>query len=121
MGLYGAVTRNAVDANAVPARAYPGIEYEYDEEVVLIYSEIDPALHAAYGTPAYSSTIDYEPKYFLVNGEAADAAGPIATVDAGTTVLLRFLNAGLKDHAPEILGSYLTVIAEDGNLYPYAK
>lgn len=114
MGLYGAMTKDA----------YPGITY--NTEALIIYSEIDPALHAAvvggtYGTPAYPSTIDYQPKYFLVNGEAADAAGPIATIDAGTTVLLRFLNAGLKDHAPEILGSHLSVIAEDGNLYPYAR
>jgi FtsP/CotA-like multicopper oxidase with cupredoxin domain len=126
MGLYGAVTSNAVDANTVPAQAYPGTAYEYDEEVVIIYSEIDPDLHAAvaggtYGTGMYTSTIDYKPKYFLVNGVAADAAGPIATVDAGTTVLLRLLNAGLKDHAPEILGSHLSVIAEDGNLYPYTR
>jgi FtsP/CotA-like multicopper oxidase with cupredoxin domain len=115
MGLYGAMTKDA----------YPDITY--NTEALIIYSEIDPALHAAvvggtYGTtPAYPSTIDYQPKYFLVNGEAADAAGPIATIGAETTVLLRFLNAGLKDHAPEILGSHLSVIAEDGNLYPYAK
>jgi len=127
MGLYGAVTKNAVEADPIamtPAEAYPGMTY--DEEVALIYSEIDPALHAAvaggtYGTAAYPSTIDYNPEYFLVNGEAADAAGPIATPAPGSNVLIRFLNAGLKDHAPEILGSHLSVIAEDGNLYPYTR
>ncbi|MDX9786296.1 MAG: multicopper oxidase domain-containing protein [Desulfobacterales bacterium] len=125
MGLYGGVTKNVVEATAdIPAQAYP--DMPYNEEVMIIYSEIDPALHAAvadgtYGTPAYPSTIDYEPMYFLVNGVAADAEAPIAAINAGTTVLLRFLNAGLKDHAPEILGAHLSVIAEDGNLYPYPK
>jgi len=125
MGLYGAVTKNAVEAGAEnPAQAYPGIIY--NEEVLIIYSEIDPALHnavagAIYGTPAYPSTINYHPKYFLVNGVAADAAAPLDTVVAGTNVLVRFLNAGLKDHAPEILGSHLSVVAEDGNPYPYPR
>lgn len=125
MGLYGAVTKNAVEAGAGnPAQAYPGIPY--DEEVMIVYSEIDPALHdavagAVYGTAAYPSTINYNPKYFLVNGVAADAAAPVGTVVAGTDVLVRFLNAGLKDHAPEILGSHLSVVAEDGNPYPYPR
>lgn len=124
MGLYGAVTKNAVDANADPAEAYTGITY--DEEAVIIYSEIDPALHAAvaggtYGTAAYPSTIDYEPKYFLVNGVASDATTPVVTAAPGNDVLIRFLNAGLKDHAPEILGSHLSIIAEDGNPYPYPR
>jgi FtsP/CotA-like multicopper oxidase with cupredoxin domain len=118
MGLYGAMTNDALDG------AYPAIGY--DAEALIIYSEIDPALHAAvaggtYGTPAYPSTIDYQPKYFLVNGVAGDAAGPIATPAPGSNVLIRLLNAGLKDHAPEILGSHLRVIAEDGNLYPYPR
>jgi FtsP/CotA-like multicopper oxidase with cupredoxin domain len=121
MGLYGAVTNDAVDA---PAEAYPGIGY--DAEALIIYSEIDPALHAAvvggtYGTPMYPSTIDYQPKYFLVNGEPSDATAPVAEATPGSNVLVRLLNAGLKDHAPEILGSHLSVIAEDGNLYPYAR
>ncbi len=120
MGLYGAVTKNELDA---PATVYG---QTYDAEVVMIYSEIDPALHAAvtgdtYGTPAYPSAIDYHPKYFMVNGVASDATSPIATIDVGSKALLRLLNAGLKDHAPEILGSYVDVIAEDGNLYPFPK
>jgi FtsP/CotA-like multicopper oxidase with cupredoxin domain len=122
MGLYGAVTKNAADG--IPAEAYTGITY--DDEAVIIYSEIDPALHAAvaggtYGTPAYPSTIDYQPKYFLVNGVASDATTAVVTAAPGDDVLIRFLNAGLKDHAPEILGSHLSVIAEDGNLYPYPR
>ncbi|MBN2319002.1 MAG: multicopper oxidase domain-containing protein [Acidobacteria bacterium] len=126
MGLYGGVTKNAVDANGGAAQAYPGMTY--DEGVVILYSEIDPALHEAvagptpiYGTAGYPSTIDYNPKYFLVNGVAADAAEPVAVVDAGTTVLLRFLNAGLTDHAAQILGTHLSVVAEDGNPYPYPR
>lgn len=125
MGLYGGVSKNHLDANRRRiARAYPGVAY--DTDAMLIYSEIDPALHQAvadgtYGTVAYPSTIDYYPKYFLVNGVAADSSGPLATVSAGNTVLLRLLNAGLKDHAPQILGTHVSIVAEDGNLYPYHR
>lgn len=132
MGLYGAMTLNAADAAAgppaVPAQAYPGVSY--DTEVVLLYSEIDPALHAAvagstYGTAAYPSTIGYEPEFFLVNGEPF-AAGPPATpaVPAGSangSTLLRLLNAGLGTHVPTLLGGTLGLVAEDGNPYPHAR
>ncbi len=112
MGLYG----------ALKVGSYPGVV----AEATILYSEIDPALHTAvadgfYGTPAYPSTIDYQPKYFLVNGEATDPAAPIAEVSPDDTVLVRFLNAGLKEHVPQILGAHLEVIAEDGNLYPYPR
>lgn len=120
MGLYGGMSMNSAE----PAEAYPGVPY--DKEVMVIYSEIDPALHQAvadgiYGTDAYSSTIDYYPKYFLVNGAADDPTGPLTTINADDTVLLRILNAGLKDHAPQILGSHVSIVAEDGNLYPYPR
>ncbi len=146
MGLYGALTQNAVEANtaaipAVKAEAYPSLtngvadgllRYAYDQELLFLYSEIDPALHLAvaggpggvpaptYGTSAYPSTLDYNPKYFLVNGEVLDdsAADVIA---AGSATLVRFLNASLWDHAPQFLGTYVKVIAEDGKLYPYAR
>jgi FtsP/CotA-like multicopper oxidase with cupredoxin domain len=125
MGLYGAVTKNAADAvGTVPAEAYPGVTF--DAEAVLLYSEIDPALHDAvssgtYGTPAYPSTIEYRPEYYLVNGDAADSSGPVAAAEAGETILIRLLNAGLQEHAPQILGAYLDAVAEDGNLYPHAR
>jgi hypothetical protein len=122
MGLYGAVT-----ADAQAGQAYAGNAYA--AEVMLLYSEIDPALHEAvagaapvYGTAAYPSTLHYKPAWFLVNGQPhtpgrlAEPAGAV-----GQRVLIRFLNAGLKHHAPLIVNARLNVIAEDGNLYPYGR
>jgi FtsP/CotA-like multicopper oxidase with cupredoxin domain len=44
MGLYGGVTGNAVAAtDTAPAQAYAGVPYA--NEVTLLFSEIDPALH----------------------------------------------------------------------------
>ncbi len=131
MGLYGALGKNGVDADPlagtpVRAQAYAGAPY--DNQATLLYSEIDPALHAAvangtYGTAGLTSTINYDPKYFLINGApylfgtspAIQPAGP-----AGTT-LLRLLNAGLTTHVPSIEGKYWDVIAEDGKPYTYKK
>ena len=121
MGLYGAMTRDAAAGQAYgPATAY-------QSQALLVFSEIDPALHTAialsvYGTPAYPSTIKYEPKYFLINGAPYSAASaPLAAGAAGATTLLRFLNAGLKHRAPTLLGLDLSLIAEDGNPYGIAK
>lgn len=118
MGLYGGLK---VDSAA--GLAYPGVPY--DAEVAIFYSEIDTALHAAvndgsYGTPAYPSTIDYNPEYFLVNGLPYSAAvAPLPAGNINENVLLRFFNAGLKSHAPTLLNHYLTLVAEDGNPYPF--
>jgi len=113
MGLYGAL--------AVTGGTYPAVA-----DHVLLYSEIDPALHAAvddgtYGTPAGpTSTFNYYPRYYLINGEAYPNTTPIA-VDTSSDVLLRFVNAGLKTRSPTFGGGlYMTLIAEDGNLYPFS-
>ncbi len=111
MGLYGALTVG---------------NYGYTSEATLVYSEIDPALHAAvaggtYGTPAYPSTFDYKPRYFLINGAPYSPGASDIAVETSTDVLLRFVNAGLQTHVPTLEGGlYMSLIAEDGNLYPYA-
>jgi FtsP/CotA-like multicopper oxidase with cupredoxin domain len=109
MGLYGALV--------VDDGSYPGVPF--DNEVTLLYSEIDPALHA----PATGATpLNYKPEYFLVNGapySASQVPLPAGAVDED--LLIRFLNAGLKPHTPTILGGYLEVMAEDGNPYPYSR
>jgi len=109
MGLYGAVTVG---------------NYGITDEATLVYSEIDPVLHAAvddgtYGTTGPTSTFDYRPSYFLINGEAFPDTTNIA-VGTGSDVLLRFVNAGLKVHVPTLEGGlYMDLIAEDGNPYPF--
>jgi Bacterial Ig domain/Multicopper oxidase len=126
MGLYGAMAKDAVAAVASvsPAQAYAGVAY--DNQVTLLYSEIDPALHAAvaggtYGTAAGpTSTLNYNPKYFLINGQPYSATAAPLAVTAGQRTLLRFLNAGLKTHVPVLNGMYMDMVAEDGNPAPYS-
>lgn len=120
MGLYGAVTQDAG-----LGEAYAGVFY--DREVMLLHSEIDPVLHQAvalgtFGTAPMTSTIAYQPKYFAINGEPYSATtAPIDAGGPGDRVLLRFLNAGLRTHVPVLLGMHMSLIAEDGNLYPYPR
>ncbi|SNB47979.1 hypothetical protein [Geobacter sp. DSM 9736] len=123
MGLYGAVIKNAAAGQAYgPASAF-------DAEALLVFSEIDPVLHGhvaagTYGTepPAgITSTIDYEPKYFLINGQPYPGNAPIPAGIPGQTTLLRFLNAGLKTHVPLVQGLNLSVIAEDGSPYGHVR
>jgi hypothetical protein len=123
MGLYGAVI---VEAGA--NLSYVG-EAPHAGEITLLYSEIDPALHAAvangtYGTaPGPTSTLDYAPKYFLVNGEpfVQNATLPLATAAAGSPTLLRMLNAGLNMRTPVLQGLDMRLIAEDGKRYPFPR
>jgi len=123
MGLYGAMT-----ADSGVGEAYPGIAYV--DQALLVYSAIDPALHAAvdvgdYG-PAMSmtSTIDYNPKFFLINGAPFDplvAGSNEFAVTQNTSALIRFVNAGLESHAPTTYGLRMNLVAEDGNPYPFTR
>ncbi|MBI4998621.1 MAG: DUF11 domain-containing protein [Rhodocyclales bacterium] len=134
MGLYGALTKNFADA---PRQAYEGTAY--DNEVTLLFSEIDPAQHAAiasgsYGNPAtpsacqdtsglplpMTSTLCYKPKYFLVNGQPFQAGAlPLATLTQGQATLLRLINAGYRAYVPLLQGMHMKMVAEDGNRYQY--
>lgn len=119
MGLFGAMTHDAA-----AGEAYPGATYQ--TEVVVVYSEIDPLLHAAVASGTYgvapTSTIDYQPKYYLVNGAPySNASADAATAPAGQTTLLRLLNAGLQTHVPMLQGLRMNLIAEDGNPYAYSR
>jgi len=132
MGLYGAVTHDSA-----AGEAYPGVAYV--DEAVLLYSEIDPALHVTvandcFGDPtpvgctdpstSMTSTIDYDPKFFLINGEPYDPAVPNSNefaVTQNTSALVRLLNAGLQSHAPTLYGVRMDIVAEDGNPYPFPR
>ncbi len=119
MGLYGGVTKDFAIGEI-----YPGATYS--NEVTLIYSEIDPALHTAVATTNYGtgtampSTLNYQPRYFLINGKPFQPGDPaVANLIAGQRTLLRFINAGLQTHVPVINGMSMRIIAEDGNPYPW--
>ncbi len=126
MGLYGAAVRNAA-----AGEAYDGIGF--DHELLLLYSEIDPALHEAvdpldagaepvYGTDAYPSTINYRPRWFLVNGEPFTlGSAPLDAGRAGERTLVRLLNLGLKNHVAAFAGLHARVVAEDGYAYRYPR
>jgi len=139
MGLYGALTINAAEPVGLPKEAYTG--KTYDAEALLLFSEVDQDLHQAIadgnyiGIPAtnptpvpgpqVTSTINYWPRYFLINGEGflppasfPNLGGPFT---AGQKILIRMLNAGLQTHVPTFLSTYISLIAEDGNPYLYSK
>lgn len=118
MGLYGIL--KVYDLNA---QAYADPWTAFDSEATLLFSEIDPALHDAVAAGQYgpggqvTSTIDYHPRYFLVNGRPYTAAA--ASVPIGTNnskVLLRLLNAGLETKVPVLQGRHAAIVAEDGHL-----
>lgn len=121
MGLYGGVKKDVASNEAYS-------DISYDHEVILFYSEIDPYLHRMVKQDQYgpgkplTSTINYQPKYFLVNGQPySQDQTPLSAGIQGETTLIRFINMGLKTHVPTLNGSYLRIIAEDGNLYPYPQ
>lgn len=128
MGLFGELVVFAVpDGNW--QLAYDDLSSWFDWSVSLVLSEIDPELHAAiaaghYGptppspTPAdwRTSTIDYRPRFFLVNGTPyTPGTLPLVAGWPRARILLRLLNAGLATKVPVVLGPNLSIIAEDGN------
>lgn len=105
MGLYGVLIVRPATAN----QAYgPGTAY--DEEAVVVLSEIDPALNAA---PTTFDMRNYAPKYWLINGQVYPNTANIATA-AGHKVLLRYVNAGMQHHSMAALGLAQNVVATDG-------
>ncbi len=111
MGLYGALVVRPL-CPTPPCQAYAGANSTYDEEAILVLSEIDPALNAAPGT---FNMLDYAPSYWLINGQAYPGTSSIP-VQAGDRLLVRYLNAGLTHHTMLLLGQRQRVIAKDA--YP---
>jgi FtsP/CotA-like multicopper oxidase with cupredoxin domain len=106
MGLYGALIVRPAGA---PAQAYPGATTAFNDEAVLVLSEIDPAFNAA---PMTYDLGAYAPTYWLINGKAYPNTDQITTAE-GNKVLLRYVNAGLQHHSMGLLGLHQTIIAAD--------
>ena len=119
MGLYGAlVVRPASAGVPVPGQAY-GATTPFDDEAVVLTSEIDPKLNNS-TNPATFDMRTYTPTYSLVNGDAYPNGTPIST-GPGRKVLLRYVNAGILSHSMGVLGLNQTFIANDGSPYLDAR
>jgi len=117
----------------------PGIAYNpsvtvsaaqvgFTTEQTLVFSEIDTAVHTAvaaddYGAgKTYTSTMNYHPDYFLINGQPyAAGSSPLNIGTANDDVLIRLVNTGYETRIPVFKGEYFNLIAEDGNLLPYVR
>ncbi|MEV8631728.1 multicopper oxidase domain-containing protein [Streptosporangium sp. NPDC051023] len=106
MGLYGAL----IVRSAVAGRAYAPAATAYDRQEVLVLSAIDPVFNAS---PATADLYRYAPKYWLINGKAYPGTDPVHGGPPGTTVLLRYLNAGFDNTSMRLLGLYERVVARD--------
>jgi len=120
MGLIGALVVRApgvLQADGVTVR--PSLlgtaATGYDDEAVLVLSEIDPALAA---NPLAFDMRGFSPRYRLINGKAYPETAHIAT-DPGRQVLLRYVNAGTTNHTMGLLGTGQTALARDARPVGY--
>jgi hypothetical protein len=112
MGLVGAlVVKPAPDAAIGRPTAYGGADTAYDDEAVMVLTEIDPALNTL-PDPFTFDMRNYAPKYRLINGKAFPETDPVAT-DVNRTALLRYVNAGLLAHPMTTLGLDQSVVGQD--------
>ncbi|MGQ9554920.1 MAG: multicopper oxidase domain-containing protein [Anaerolineae bacterium] len=111
MGLFGALV---IRPAGQPQWAYDG-NSAFDSEALLVMSEIDPAFNA---DPLNFSLINFQPKYFLINGKAFPDTEAIA-ISPNQRALLRQINTGPGQRSLGLLGMHQKVLAQDGNLYPY--
>jgi len=112
MGLYGAI----VVRPAAPKQAYDDPAAAFDDEAVLVLSEIDPALNNS-ADPAQFDMRNMAPTYFLINGRPYPATAAISAT-GGKKLLLRYVNAGIKHHSMALLGLRQNVLAKDASMLP---
>ena len=113
MGLYGALIVRPTTAG----QAYDTAASAYDEEAILVLSEIDPNFSND-PDPLGFDLVEYHPTYWLINGKAYPDTDSIP-VDSGDRLLLRYVNAGALHHTPALLGADQRVIARDAYPVPF--
>lgn len=116
MGLYGAFVVRPVPGGS----AYGTPATAYGQDAVVVLSELDPALNGAAGGPASFDMRNYKARYRLVNGRAHPASAPI-TATAGTTLLVRYVNAGIDSHSLTVLGLRQTIVGNAGSGLTYSR
>ncbi len=135
MGLFGGlVIRPGLGAQY----AYNDADTEFDtnREYLLLFHEIDPVIHQAIETDptaAYDPTLRHN-RYWTINGRSfpdtiapnnapflpkqPDGALVHVKANAIQPALVRYGNAGLDNHPFHPHGDHLTLVGEDGRMYP---
>jgi FtsP/CotA-like multicopper oxidase with cupredoxin domain len=114
MGLHGVLI---VRPAGLPSQAYTDVSTAFDDESLVVVSEIDPALNNS-ATPWTVDLRAYNPKAFLLNGRPYTSASPSITTTSGNRLLLRYANAGILHHSLGVLGLHQSVLATDGSQLP---
>jgi FtsP/CotA-like multicopper oxidase with cupredoxin domain len=108
MGLAGALVVLAADGTASGQA--------YDDESVVVLSDLDPRLNA---DPTGFDMRRYRAQWRLLNGKPFPSTTPIAT-DQSHTVLLRYVDAGSVPHPMSLLGANQLVVAQDAHPLDHA-
>ena len=147
MGLYGVVRKDAPPPLTPGRNAYPNVSY--DNELTILLSEVDPALHEAVAAGTLNtSTLAYDPKFFRLHsyrpttGNCTTAApsgcitqpDPLTEqsqppqraqgsvqIEPGQRQLVRAVNAGIQSRVLELIDGHWYLVAEDGNKFPYPR
>ena len=112
MGLAGALVGAADGGDGQRATGHA-----YDDDAVVVLSEIDPALNAA---PAILRHAQLPPALPAHQRQALPGDRPDRT-DQGHRVLLRYVNVGPQTHAMGLLGGDQTEVADDGHPLRYPE
>ena len=112
MGLAGALVVRPATAGqdldvSAPASAF-------DDEAVLVLSEVDPVFAA---NPLTADLRAFDGKYRLINGTAWPATTQIGTA-AGHKVLLRYVNAGVSSASMGVIGVKQSLVAQNATPRP---
>ncbi|MEP7332474.1 MAG: multicopper oxidase domain-containing protein [Terracoccus sp.] len=113
MGLVGALVVLPADGTT----GYGTSASAYDDESVMVLTEVDPALNA------HPDTFDmrgFKPAYRLVNGNAFPEI-PAVPTDQGHKVLVRWVNGGALQHPMTALGASALAVARDGHVLAYPE
>lgn len=109
MGLAGALIVLPADGTG-----YGSTATGYDDDAVLVLSEIDPALNNS-ADPLTFDMRNFKPSYRLINGHPFPSATSSIATDSAHRVLVRYLNVGNQLHSMAALGSSQLEVANDGH------
>jgi Bacterial Ig domain len=137
MGLFGMAKQDATLAGSTGRLLYASANAGFDLDVPVVLSEIDTEQHARIAATLGSavpttwkaggnSTLNYAPRFFLINGKVFDSFNPSASdlaisAPAGTRIVLRLANAGLQSRSLMLNSGTWKLLTEDGNPYAAAR